>query len=127
MSPSSDTFAEPRLGTNDLAERYSVSSDTIRKWFREGFLAGMTIHQRWSTSWDEVFAFEGRLAPPQGQAREEAKRPLWTVEMVAEHYEKKPGTVRGWFRSSKLAARKIMDEWYTDHIALRDFEAERRS
>lgn len=124
MPPSSDNFAEPRLCTNDLVERYSVNSDTIRKWFREGFLSGMTIHQRWSTTWDEVFAFEGRFAVPRGQAREEAKRPLWTVEMVAERYGKEPATVRGWFRSGKLAASKIMDQWYTDHISLRDFEAQ---
>lgn len=117
---------EPLLGVNRLAERYSLEPDTIRKWLRLGTIPGIHINSRWSTTWNEVFAFEGRLAPPQGQAREEAKRPLWTVEKVAERYGRQPGTVRGWLRSGKLAGRKIMDEWYIDRLALREFEGGRR-
>ena len=113
---------EPLLGVNHLAERYSLKPGTIRDWLRLGLLPGRRINNRWSTTWDEIFHFEGRLALPRGEAREEAKRPLWTVGMVAEHYGRQPGTVRGWFRSNRLAGWKIMGEWYTNNLALREFD-----
>jgi len=114
---------EPLVGVDCLAERYSLKPGTIRTWLRSGILPGQRVHGRWVTTWDTVFAFEGRLAPPRGEAREAAKRPLCTVEKVAELFGRKPATVRAWFRKGTLAGRKIMDEWYTDAIAIREFHA----
>jgi hypothetical protein len=110
---------EPLVGVDHLAKRYSLTPGTIRKWLRSGLLPGRFILGRWPPPWDEIFAFEGRLAPPRGEAREAAKRPLWTLEKVAEHFGRPPTTVREWFRRGTFAGRKIMDEWYTDAIAIR--------
>ncbi len=85
-------------------------------------LPGQHVRGRWATTWETVFAFEGRVASPRGEAREAAKRPFWTVEKVAEHFGRPPTTVREWFRRGTLDGRKIMGEWYTDAIAIRELD-----
>jgi hypothetical protein len=111
---------EPLVGVNRLAERYSLSTDTIRKWLRSGVLPGRRINGQWGVAWDAIFAFEGRVASPRGDAREEAKRPFWTVEKVAVFFNREPATVREWFRKGSLDGLKIMGEWYTNTIAIRE-------
>lgn len=116
-------LGEPPVSVATLAKRYSLKPATIRDWLRRGLLPGSNANGRWTTTWDAVFAFEGRLAPPQGEARERAKRPLFNTEQIAERYERSAWTVRDWFRTGRIAGLKIMDAWYADTPALRDFEA----
>lgn len=116
---------EPLIGVKELANRYSLGPETIQDWLRRGFLPGLKVNERWAVSWDEIFFFEGRLAPPAGAAREAAKQPLFTVEFVAKRYDRSRSTVREWFRDGTVAARKIVSAWYTDAVALRDYETQR--
>lgn len=126
MPKTTPILDEPPIGVATLARRYSLKPATIREWFRSGVLAGRNERGRWSTSWDAVFAFEGRLAPPVGEARDRAKQPLITVEAIAARHERTTDTVRGWLRRNRISGLKIMGEWYADASALRDFETRLR-
>ena len=116
---------EPRLTAEDIARRYSVSAWTVRDWLKTGKLRGTLMDGRWSITWDAVFAFEGRLAPPTGAARERAKEPLLTVDDLARYFRRKPDTMRRWLAADKLAGRKIQGCWYTDRDAVLAYELAR--
>jgi len=109
---------EPRLTVADLARRYRVSVWTVRDWLTSGALRGSAADGRWTTTWDAVFAFEGRLSPPQGPARERAKAPLWTVGDLAKHFRRGPETIRRRLRKGALAGRRIQGAWYADGDAV---------
>lgn len=109
---------EPRLTVADIARRYRVSPWTVRDWLNSGALRGSVADGRWTTTWDAVFAFEGRLAPPQGAARERAKQPLLTVADLAAHFRRTPETIRRRLRRGTLSGRKIQGEWYADRDAV---------
>ena len=113
---------EPRLTVDDITNRYSVSAWTVRDWLKSRKLRGTLMDGRWSTTWDAVFAFEGRLAPPTGAARERAKEPLLTVDDIASYFRRKPDTIRRRFAAGKLTGRKIEGCWYADRDAVQTYE-----
>jgi hypothetical protein len=113
---------EPRLTVEDIAHRYSISVWTVWDWLKTGKLRGVLMDGRWSTTWDAVFAFEGRLAPPTGAARERAKERLLTVNDLSSYFRRKPDTMRRWLAADKLAGRKIGGCWYSDREAVLAYE-----
>lgn len=114
---------EPRVVVADLCRRYSVSDWTVRTWFKSGVIRGALIDAKWSTTWDVVFAFEGRVAPRSGPLRQAAKEPLFTVVDVAAYLRVDQETVRRRFRERRLAGFKVQSSWYTDRAALNAYEA----
>lgn len=116
------TALEPRLTVADLAHRYSVSAWTVRDWLKRELLRGSCSDGRWSTVWDAVFDFEGRLAPPRGPARERAKEPLFTVDDLAAHLRRQPETIRRRLRNGALSGRKIGGAWYADRDAVEAYQ-----
>lgn len=117
---------EPRVLVADLRRRYQVSDWTVRAWFKSGVLRGALLDAKWSTTWDVVFAFEGRVAPRPGPFRQAAKEPLFTVVDVATYLRVDPETVRRRFRERRLAGFKVQGSWYTDRAALDAYEASHR-
>jgi hypothetical protein len=113
---------EPRLTVEDVARRYSISAWTVREWLKAEKLRGVLMDGRWSVTWDAVFAFEGRLAPPTGAARERAKVPLLTVDDIASYFRRKPDTIRRRLAAGRLTGRKIEGCWYTDREAVLAYE-----
>lgn len=113
---------EPRLTVADLARRYSVSDWTVRDWLKRDLLRGSCRDGRWSTTWDAIFDFEGRLAPPRGLARERAKEPLFTVSDLAAHFRRKPETIRRRLRDQELTGCRIRGAWYADRDAVLAYE-----
>jgi hypothetical protein len=113
---------EPRLTVADLAHRYSVSAWTVREWFKRELLRGSCSDGRWTTVWDAVFDFEGRLAPPRGAARERAKAPLLTIDDLAAHFRRNPETIRRRLRNGSLSGRRIQGAWYADRDALEAYQ-----
>jgi len=109
---------EPWLRVHDVAARYRVSAYTVRAWLRRGALRGRVVDGHWVTTWDAVFAFEGRLTPPTGHQREAAKAPLYTVSDIAAHLRISEETVRRRCRRGAIAARRIGGAWFADHWAL---------
>lgn len=116
---------EPRLTVDDICRRYSVSAWTVREWLKAEKLRGVLMDRRWSITWDAVFAFEGRLAPPTGAARERAKEPLLTVDDLARYFRRKPDTIRRRLSPGKLTGRKIEGCWYADRDAVQAYELAR--
>lgn len=113
---------EPRLLVVDIVKRYRVSEWTVWHWLKAGTLRGHHDGGRWTTTWDAVFAFEGRLAPPEGEARERAKAPLLTVDDLAEYFRCRPETIRRRLRRGELAGRRIRGNWYADREAVAAYE-----
>lgn len=109
---------EAFVSTEDLARRYNVRPATAQSWLAASLLPGERLGGRWYTSWDHVFAFEGRLCPPQGSAREAAKRPLLTVDDLAACLSARPATVRRWLRQGALPGILIRGSWYVDRLDL---------
>jgi len=102
---------EPLVGVDHLAERYSLTPGTIRKWLRSGLLPGRSSSVDGPPPGTRSSPLRASWRRPGARAREAAKRPLWTLEKVAEHFGQPPTTVREWFRRGTFAGRKIMDEW----------------
>ena len=111
---------EPWLRVADVAERYRISNYTVREWLRRGRLRGRVVAGRWVTTWDAVFLFEGRLTPPTGSQRQDAKTPLYTVPDIAAHLRVSEESVRRRLRDGRIAGRRIAGAWYADRRALAD-------
>lgn len=109
---------EPGVTTADLARRYSVRPKAIQLWLANGFLPAIRRGGRWYTTWDAVFMLEDRPCPLQGDAREEAKRPLLTVDDVAGALDERCSTVRRWLRNETLPGFLINNTWYVDRLDL---------
>ena len=118
---------EKPIGTDVVAERYSIALDTAQKWLSKGLIHGTNLSGRWYATWDAVFAFEGRLSMPQGQARERAKLPLLTVEKLAERYGQHPETIRNKLKLGVMPGRLIGRRWYGDWEGISAYEAEMRA
>lgn len=109
-----ELYVETLVTTEGISRRYSIKGAAVRKWLREGLISAATINGSWYAQWDAIFAFEGRLSPPQGSAREEAKRPLLTVPDLAHHFSTSPGTIRRWLRARTIPGLQIQGTWYVD-------------
>jgi hypothetical protein len=109
---------ERLVTTDDIARRYSLTASAVRKWLRNGLIKGQVHGARWYGQWDAIFGFEGRLTPPQGSAREVAKRPLLTVLDLAHHFSASTGTIRRWLRAGTIPGLLIQGTWYVDQSDL---------
>jgi hypothetical protein len=128
---------EEVLSYDDLAKRWSMDRDTVRRLVRVGIVPG-SRRRKWFTTWDVILhEVEGRQSPLVGRTRHDAKaRPL-TVADVAQRLKRSEYTVREMLKSGALAGWKIRapenlraivgdriaNRWFVDAAKLSDYIA----
>jgi hypothetical protein len=125
------------LSYDDLARRWSMDRDTVRRLVRVGIVPG-SRRRKWFTTWDVILhEVEGRQSPLLGQARLDAKAHPLTVADVAQRLKRSTYTVREMLKSGMLAGWKIRvpedlravvgdrvaNRWFVDAAKLSDYIA----
>ena len=128
---------EEVLSYDDLAERWSMDRDTVRRLVRLGIVTG-SRNRKWFTTWHHILhEVEGRQSPLLGQARTAAKTTPLTVADVAKRLKRSEYTVREMLKSGELAGwkirvpgglrdtigKRVANRWFVDAAKVSDYIA----